>query len=38
MLEQLYNNALLVDGIHPNPASMVSRIQQLMERATKRAD
>jgi molecular chaperone HtpG len=29
-IEQLYENALLVEGIHPNPADMVERIQKLM--------
>jgi len=29
-IEQLYENALLVEGIHPNPADMVGRIQALM--------
>jgi len=33
-VEQLYDSALLVDGLHPNPAEMVGRIQQLMEAAT----
>jgi molecular chaperone HtpG len=33
-IEQLYENQLLVDGLHPNPAAMVSRIQALMEAAT----
>lgn len=33
-IEQLYENALLVDGLHPNPAEMVQRIQRLMEAAT----
>jgi len=32
-IEQLYENALLVEGIHPNPASMVERIQVLLEAA-----
>ncbi len=35
VIEQLYDNALLVDGIHPNPAAMVTRMQQLMELATR---
>ena len=26
VVEQFYENALLVDGIHPNPANMVARI------------
>lgn len=30
----LYENALLADGIHPNPPDMVSHIQKLMEAAT----
>jgi molecular chaperone HtpG len=34
-IEQLYENALLVEGIHPNPADMVGRIQQLMEAAVR---
>lgn len=28
--EQIYENALLVEGLHPNPASMVGRIQELL--------
>ena len=34
-IEQMYDSALLVEGLHPNPAEMVGRIQQLMEAATK---
>ena len=30
---QLYDNALLLEGIHPNPSDMVERIQTLMEAA-----
>ena len=30
---QLFDNALLLEGISPNPADMVERIQQLMETA-----
>ncbi len=37
VIEQLYDSALLLDGLHPNPAQMVPRIQQLMEAAV-RAD
>lgn len=33
-LTTLYGNALLADGIHPNPADMVRQIQVLMEAAT----
>ncbi|HLY26259.1 MAG TPA: molecular chaperone HtpG [Aggregatilineales bacterium] len=32
---QLYESALLLEGIHPNPADMVPRIQALMEAATR---
>jgi molecular chaperone HtpG len=35
VIEQLYENALLVEGLLPNPADMVGRIQKLMEAATK---
>jgi len=27
---QLYENQLLVEGLHPNPATIVSRVQNLM--------
>ena len=33
-IEQLYENQLLLEGLHPNPAGMVGRIQSLMEAAT----
>jgi molecular chaperone HtpG len=33
-IEQLYENQLLLEGSHPNPAAMVDRIQLLMEAAT----
>ncbi len=32
-IEQLFANGLLAEGIHPNPAEMVERIQMLMEAA-----
>jgi molecular chaperone HtpG len=32
-IEQLYDSALLMEGLHPNPATMVPRVQQLMEQA-----
>ncbi|NDJ77049.1 MAG: molecular chaperone HtpG [Chloroflexi bacterium] len=38
VIEQLYDSALLVDGIHPNPAAIVARMQRLMELATRRDD
>jgi molecular chaperone HtpG len=36
VVEQLFESALLLEGIHPNPADMVPRIQALMEAATRR--
>jgi len=36
VIEQVYESALLMDGLHPNPADMVSRIEALMEFATRR--
>jgi molecular chaperone HtpG len=36
VIEQLYESALLVEGLLPNPAAMVGRIQKLMEAATHR--
>lgn len=36
LVEQLYDNALLLDGQHPNPAAMVARLQALMEAAARR--
>jgi molecular chaperone HtpG len=35
-VEQLYENQLLVEGLHPNPTEMVPRIQQLVQHATDR--
>ncbi len=32
-IEQLFENALLLEGLHPNPADMTPRIQMLMEAA-----
>lgn len=32
-IEQLYANSLLLEGLHPNPAEMVSRIQALVAAA-----
>jgi molecular chaperone HtpG len=33
VIEQVYENALLIEGLHPDPASMISRIQKLIEAA-----
>lgn len=35
LVEQLFESALVSEGIHPNPADMIPRIQQLMEEAAK---
>lgn len=37
-IEQLYENGLLVEGIHPNPAEMVGRIQALIEAAVRNVE
>lgn len=36
LIEQMYDSALLLEGLHPNPADMVGRIQALMEAAARR--
>jgi molecular chaperone HtpG len=36
LVEQLFENALVEEGIHPNPADMIPRIQQLMAAAAKK--
>jgi molecular chaperone HtpG len=33
VIEQIYESALLIEGLHPNPAAMLDRIQLLMEKA-----
>ena len=35
IIEQIYDNALLAEGLHPDPAGMAPRLQQLMEAALK---
>jgi molecular chaperone HtpG len=35
LIEQLYESSLVLEGIHPNPADMIPRIQQLMEAAAR---
>jgi molecular chaperone HtpG len=37
LVEQIYESALLLEGLHPNPAEMVGRIQTLMEAAARRS-
>jgi molecular chaperone HtpG len=34
-IELLFDNLLLLEGLHPNPAAMAPRIQMMLERATK---
>jgi molecular chaperone HtpG len=34
-IEQLFENLLLLEGLHPNPAQMIPRIQTLLEAATR---
>ena len=33
IVEQIFESTLLIEGLHPDPASMIPRIQQLMESA-----
>ena len=33
VIEQIFESALLIEGIHPDPASMIPRIQELMKTA-----
>ncbi|NMB56269.1 MAG: molecular chaperone HtpG [Leptolinea sp.] len=33
VIEQIYENALLIEGLHPDPAEMIGRIQQIMAAA-----
>lgn len=35
VVEQIYENALLIEGLHPDPAGMILRIQRLMQQALK---
>jgi molecular chaperone HtpG len=35
IIEQIFENALLVEGLHPNPAGMISRIQEIIDAALK---
>ncbi|MGA2490624.1 MAG: molecular chaperone HtpG, partial [Anaerolineales bacterium] len=37
IIEQIYDSALLVEGLHPDPSSMVPRLQQIMEAALEHA-
>jgi molecular chaperone HtpG len=33
VIEQIFDSALLVEGLHPDPSSMVARVQQIMQAA-----
>ncbi len=33
VIEQVYEDALLIEGLHPDPAGMITRVQRLMEAA-----
>ena len=35
IIEQIFENALLIEGLHPNPASMINRIQNIINAALK---
>jgi HSP90 family molecular chaperone len=35
IIEQIYDSALLIEGLHPDPSSMAPRIQQIIEAASK---
>lgn len=37
VIEQIYDSALLVEGLHPDPSSMVPRMQQIIEAALKKS-
>ena len=37
IIEQIFEDALLIEGLHPDPANMIQRIQQLMEAAITRS-
>ena len=36
IIEQIYDSALLVEGLHPDPSSIAERVQQIMEAALKK--
>jgi molecular chaperone HtpG len=35
IIDQVYENALLIEGLHPDPAGMIDRIQKIIEAAIK---
>ena len=36
IIEQIFDSALLVEGIHPDPSSIAPRVQQIIEAALKK--
>ena len=38
VIEQIFDSALLVEGLHPDPSSMVARVQQIIEAALGHAE
>ncbi len=36
IIDQIYEDALLIEGLHPDPAGMIERIQKIMEAAIKK--
>jgi molecular chaperone HtpG len=38
VIEQIFDSALLVEGLHPDPSSMVARVQQIIEAALAHSD
>ena len=35
IMDQIYENALLIEGLHPDPAGMIDRIQKIIQAAIK---
>jgi len=33
IIEQIYDSALLVEGLHPDPSSMAARVEQIIQAA-----
>jgi HSP90 family molecular chaperone len=38
IIEQIFDSALLVEGLHPDPSSMTPRVQQIIEAALKQSN
>jgi molecular chaperone HtpG len=38
IIEQIYDSALLVEGLHPDPSSIAPRVQQIIEAALENKD